>query len=225
MGEEGDAGFQRDPSHQFVQVPPIPHRAEDPTVASGRLVVALVVAVVVSIAAFAAAVGEFFANQYELAAPTEATLGPFDLLVSRNLPPTELFIVALLALVGVAASAIAFEAIAAMMSISPRRNLLSRYRNPDAGMPEPGEVRITILVPAHNEEFSLPVTLAALKQQTRAPDRVIVVADNCTDRTVQIAEEMGYEAIESVDNVHKKAVRSIRLWRSCSRTAMRRTSL
>ena len=88
-----------------------------------------------------------------------------------------------------------------------------------------GEVRITILVPAHNEEFSLPVTLAALKQQTRAPDRVIVVADNCTDRTVQIAEEMGYEAIESVDNVHKKAVRSIRLWRSCSRTAMRRTSL
>jgi len=204
VGEEGDAGFQRDPSHQFVQVPPIPHRAEDPTVASGRLVVALVVAVVVSIAAFAAAVGEFFANQYELAAPTEATLGPFDLLVSRNLPPTELFIVALLALVGVAASAIAFEAIAAMMSISPRRNLLSRYRNPDAGMPEPGEVRITILVPAHNEEFSLPVTLAALKQQTRAPDRVIVVADNCTDRTVQIAEEMGYEAIESVDNVHKK---------------------
>ena len=77
-------------------------------------------------------------------------------------------------------------------------------------------MRITILVPAHNEEFSLPVTLAALKQQTRAPDRVIVVADNCTDRTVQIAEEMGYEAIESVDNVHKKAVRSIRLWRSCS---------
>lgn len=86
-------------------------------------------------------------------APTETSLGPFDVLVSRNLPPTELFIVALLALVCVAASAIAFEAIAALMSISPRRNLLSRFRNPDAGMPEPGEVRVTILIPACNDSI------------------------------------------------------------------------
>ena len=65
-------------------------------------------------------------------------------------------------------------------------------------------MRVTVLVPAHNEEASLPVTLAALGEQTRPPDRVIVVADNCTDRTVQIAREMGHEAFETQGNVHKK---------------------
>ena len=65
-------------------------------------------------------------------------------------------------------------------------------------------MHITVLVPAHNEELALPVTLGALARQTRPPDRVIVVADNCTDRSVEIARDMGHEAFETVDNVHKK---------------------
>jgi cellulose synthase/poly-beta-1,6-N-acetylglucosamine synthase-like glycosyltransferase len=68
-----------------------------------------------------------------------------------------------------------------------------------------GPVTVTVLVPAHNEEVSLPATLASLYDQTRPPERVIVVADNCTDATVALAEAAGAEVVETVDNTHKKA--------------------
>lgn len=196
-GPEGTA-------HTFVVVPPVPQRSSDPSVLYGRLVVSVVVAVVVAVGAFAAAVGQFFAGTQVAEPPKEVTIGPFTILVSAELPPANLVLTAILGMLGVAAAAVTFEAIAALMSINPRRRLLGSYRPTTLAESESATVRVTALVPAHNEEFSLPVTLAALQQQTRPPDRVIVVADNCTDRTVEVAREMGFEAIESVDNVHKK---------------------
>lgn len=68
-----------------------------------------------------------------------------------------------------------------------------------------GEVTVTVLIPAHNEEASLPQTIASLKSQSHRPERIIVVADNCTDATVRLAREAGVEVIESVDNTQKKA--------------------
>jgi len=68
-----------------------------------------------------------------------------------------------------------------------------------------GPVTITVLVPAHNEESVLPVSLPALMSQSRPPDRVIVVADNCTDRTVEVARNLGAWVVESVGNTKKKA--------------------
>lgn len=50
-----------------------------------------------------------------------------------------------------------------------------------------GPVTITVVIPAHNAEGSLSVTLDALRAQSRQPDRVIVVADNCVDDTVGLA--------------------------------------
>ncbi|MEV4265074.1 glycosyltransferase family 2 protein [Kribbella sp. NPDC049584] len=64
---------------------------------------------------------------------------------------------------------------------------------------------IVVLVPAHNEEAALPAALDSLWQQTRRPDRVIVVADNCTDGTVALATGAGAEVFETVGNVDKKA--------------------
>ena len=170
----------------------------------GRLVVAVVVAIVVTIGAFAAAVGNIFAGTQTPEPPQEVTIGRYETLVSMEGPPRTLVIVALCGIALIAVCAIAFEVIAALMSISPRRRLLTSYRADVNRSATDGRVRVTALVPAHNEEFSLPVTLNALLQQTRPPDRVIVVADNCTDRTVEIAREMGFEAFESVGNVHKK---------------------
>lgn len=66
-------------------------------------------------------------------------------------------------------------------------------------------VRITVLVPAHNERLVIGLALRSLQEQTRPPDRVIVVADNCTDETADIARSMGAMVIESVDNTEKKA--------------------
>ncbi|RJT83434.1 glycosyltransferase [Arthrobacter cheniae] len=54
-----------------------------------------------------------------------------------------------------------------------------------------GEVTVTVLIPAHNEEASLPQTIASLKSQSHRPDRIIVVADNCTDATIRLAHEAG----------------------------------
>ncbi len=68
-----------------------------------------------------------------------------------------------------------------------------------------GPVTVTVLIPAHNEEVSLPSTIASLRAQSRSPERIIVVADNCTDSTVEIARDAGVELYESVDNTKKKA--------------------
>lgn len=68
-----------------------------------------------------------------------------------------------------------------------------------------GEVTLTVLVPAHNEAEAITNTLASLFDQSRPPERVIVVADNCTDDTVALARKAGAEVVESVENTHKKA--------------------
>jgi len=67
-----------------------------------------------------------------------------------------------------------------------------------------GEVTVTVLIPAHDEEQSLPATLVSLTQQSVPPDRVIVVADNCTDGTVDVAKAHGVDVFETVGNTHKK---------------------
>jgi poly-beta-1,6-N-acetyl-D-glucosamine synthase len=66
-------------------------------------------------------------------------------------------------------------------------------------------VRVVALIAAHNEEDQIADTLASLRAQTRPPDRVIVMADNCTDATVEIAQECGVEVVETRDNRARKA--------------------
>lgn len=68
-----------------------------------------------------------------------------------------------------------------------------------------GPVTVTVLIPAHNEEATLPQTIASLLGQGHPPERIIVVADNCTDSTVEVARRAGVEVFESVGNTHKKA--------------------
>ncbi|MDN4174929.1 glycosyltransferase [Nocardioides sp. SOB77] len=61
------------------------------------------------------------------------------------------------------------------------------------------------LLPAHDEEAALPAALASLRRQTRPPDRVVVVADNCTDRTAEVAGALDAEVVMTTGNLHKKA--------------------
>lgn len=56
----------------------------------------------------------------------------------------------------------------------------------------PGSGRgIVAVIPAHNEERTIAATIASLRQQTRPPDRIVVVPNNCTDRTAEIVEAAG----------------------------------
>jgi cellulose synthase/poly-beta-1,6-N-acetylglucosamine synthase-like glycosyltransferase len=72
-------------------------------------------------------------------------------------------------------------------------------------LPPGARVRCTVLIPAHNEEAVLGLTLESLVEQTRPPDRVVVLADNCTDATVEVARRHHVEVVETVDNTEKKA--------------------
>jgi cellulose synthase/poly-beta-1,6-N-acetylglucosamine synthase-like glycosyltransferase len=51
--------------------------------------------------------------------------------------------------------------------------------------------RISILIPAHNEEQGLGATLESLSKQTLPAAEIIVVVDNSTDRTEEIARAAG----------------------------------
>ena len=65
--------------------------------------------------------------------------------------------------------------------------------------------RLVVLVPAHDEAEALGGTLDALAEQTSAPQRVLVVADNCTDDTADVARAHGAEVVETVANRARKA--------------------
>ncbi len=51
---------------------------------------------------------------------------------------------------------------------------------------------LSIIIPAYNEERHLPDCLDAIAKQTVAPYEVIVVNNNSTDRTLEIAEEYDF---------------------------------
>lgn len=68
-----------------------------------------------------------------------------------------------------------------------------------------GPVTITVLVPAHNEAGCIADTLESLLSQSHRPERVVVVADNCTDATEDIATSLGVEVFQTVGNTRKKA--------------------
>jgi cellulose synthase/poly-beta-1,6-N-acetylglucosamine synthase-like glycosyltransferase len=191
-------------AHRFVELPPVPNRIDDPAALHGRLVVAGVVATVVMLATLVVAVGFVFAGSQRPDVGTEYDLGPYTTIVSFEVPTTDLVIVAVIGAVAIALIAIAFETLAATMAISPQRRLLTSYRENLRQVPADDSVCVTVLVPAHNEEVSLPHTLNALRDQTRPPERIVVIADNCTDRTAQIARDMGFEVFETDGNVGKK---------------------
>lgn len=55
---------------------------------------------------------------------------------------------------------------------------------------------LAVIIPAHNEECGLLSTLQYLIPQLEAGDRLVVVADNCTDQTALVARSAGVDVIE-----------------------------
>ena len=67
------------------------------------------------------------------------------------------------------------------------------------------DFKIVALLPAHNEAESIAATVCALRAQTRIPDEIIVICDNCTDATAEIASDHGATVWTTSGNTHKKA--------------------
>lgn len=63
------------------------------------------------------------------------------------------------------------------------------------------DVRFDVIVPAHNEAEGLPATLRSLTtlDYPATRHRIIVVADNCSDNTADVARAFGVEVIERHD--------------------------
>jgi biofilm PGA synthesis N-glycosyltransferase PgaC len=65
--------------------------------------------------------------------------------------------------------------------------------------------RICLLIPAHDEEAGIVAAMRSVEAQTWQPDRRIVVSDNSTDRTVELARSRpGWEVWETVGNTGKR---------------------
>jgi len=80
--------------------------------------------------------------------------------------------------------------------------------------------RIVLVVPAHDEEELIAATLRSVEAQTRRPDRMIVMADNCTDGTADIVRARpGWELWESAGNRDKKAGALNQAWDRLEREA------
>lgn len=63
--------------------------------------------------------------------------------------------------------------------------------------------KLAVLIPAHNEAAVIADTLASLIPQLGEDDRLLVVADNCTDDTAAIATLLGSTVIERHDEKNK----------------------
>ena len=96
------------------------------------------------------------------------------------------------ALLAVPVAVFLIEVIAAVAR--PRGN--TGFRPSTHGTPRP---RIAVVVPAHNESTGLLPTLQDVQKQLRSDDRVLVVADNCTDDTAAAARTFGAEVVERHD--------------------------
>lgn len=59
--------------------------------------------------------------------------------------------------------------------------------------------RTAVIVPAHNEESGIAETIASVLREMSPEDRVLVVADNCTDNTASVARAAGAEVIVRED--------------------------
>jgi hypothetical protein len=83
-----------------------------------------------------------------------------------------------------------------------------RKSNSDS-LPEDCELRehprTATLIPAHNESSNVIPTIQCVRQQMALNDRIVVIADNCTDDTAQLARDAGAEVVERQnDNLRGK---------------------
>jgi cellulose synthase/poly-beta-1,6-N-acetylglucosamine synthase-like glycosyltransferase len=85
------------------------------------------------------------------------------------------------------------ECFAALLPIKLVENDRSRVFRPS----------VALLIPAHNEELVIGQTIETIIPQLTKQDRLIVIADNCSDRTAAIARSFGVTVIER-NNLQEK---------------------
>jgi len=98
---------------------------------------------------------------------------------------------ALALLVSIPVVVLLIEVLAALRKGNPERQ-------PNSNRPP-----LAVLVPAHNESVSILPTLADILAEIGPRDRLLVVADNCSDDTAEVARSAGAEVIERRDDENR----------------------
>ena len=157
--------------------------------AIGRSIVVVIVFATLFLVTLDAVIAKYFDGDPFDAEPLVFRFFGFQVDVQTLWPPADFLIFSVIGIVLVALGSVILEMLGNLRLLNPE------YLDLDVYLKEgPLDVcTIIALVPAHNEGRNLPVTLPALMQQTRPPDRIIVVADNCSDDTVEVARSLGAE--------------------------------
>jgi cellulose synthase/poly-beta-1,6-N-acetylglucosamine synthase-like glycosyltransferase len=79
--------------------------------------------------------------------------------------------------------------------------LTKKYTHKHQNMPLSAEYTVVVLMPAHNEKLVIQRTIQSILPQLRAQDRLLVVADNCSDETSTIASSLGAHVLERTHSV------------------------
>lgn len=104
------------------------------------------------------------------------------------------FSAVLYAVIGLVAIPVILLSVQVFYAVAPgarRRTALGTFRP-----------AVAILVPAHNEAVGIYATCSELRAQLDASDRLLVVADNCSDNTSDLALKAGANVIERHDQTH-----------------------
>jgi cellulose synthase/poly-beta-1,6-N-acetylglucosamine synthase-like glycosyltransferase len=109
-----------------------------------------------------------------------------------TLQAVEILAIAVNAAVAVPALVVFIECVASLWP--PRRRAVPASAS---------KARVAVLVPAHDEESGIAQTVGQILSQLEAGDRLLVIADNCSDRTAALAREAGAEVLERFDDVRR----------------------
>jgi len=97
-------------------------------------------------------------------------------------------------LLGLLAAVLLLPTLSDLLSLA---RLATRKPGNEPGPPSAERPRFLLLVPAHDEELLLPACLASLARLRYPPSliTVVVIADNCTDRTAELAQAAGVQCL------------------------------
>lgn len=77
--------------------------------------------------------------------------------------------------------------------------LLAKRTSDEPAAASAARPRLTVLMPAHNEATGIATAISSVLPQLRVGDRLLVVADNCTDDTATIAAGSGAQVVQRQD--------------------------
>ncbi|MBZ0262567.1 MAG: glycosyltransferase [Hyphomicrobiales bacterium] len=95
--------------------------------------------------------------------------------------------------------AVIFAVPVAILLIEVLCALMAKYNRDLLQLQRPAGLRAAVLIPAHDEEDGIGATVSGIARQLDPSDRLIVVADNCSDATAERAGAAGAETIMRQD--------------------------